>query len=122
MQNLNDLYELRQFVGGGHAYDGQFILTDGARYVVQKYGIRWLLDFIYSLRAITPGAENCLNVVKLKTDRDNGFMVVSINYEDCDGREKTESKTIEHCSEFPADSELTLYFGMDNIFCLPCED
>jgi hypothetical protein len=124
MQNLNDRF--RQYSGGGHAYEIGFISTAGIRAVANTYGLNWLWLDLLAMRNETPGGKSRLVVFKITSDFEKmtlcKYLNIRMSYVNDSGQECERTSSLRHYSGFPAESELTVYLGVEDIFCLPSED
>lgn len=108
--------ELRQFSGTENYYKqwtGEFVYTDGVKYVADKYGAYWLLDVIASWQVEEKVKKELFQVWQLTVQGNRGIV------EMFDGDTKTAiAKQIIPYTDFPCLIKLYL---TDGVLLLPSE-
>jgi hypothetical protein len=120
MKNLNDEF-FGEFFGGGAGWFGfqaSYIITAGVRAMTLKYEpiIGLLNRLIEIAEELKPQS---LAVINIEVSNHNAHIKFSSLFNDYDEQVFERDYTLEPGLD---DCSITLYLGLDNIFCLPCED
>ena len=112
-------HELKQFTGTEYYYKylGNILLTDGAKFLAEKYNCYWLFDIIASLKYVPRCKNENFIVCKLNLDKTGATESATFLAEDGNGNILF-SQYIEY-TDFKIDS-ITLFF-YDNVILLPSE-
>jgi hypothetical protein len=112
---------LSQFIGteNYYKYYGNFLLTDGVKFLCEEAGAYWLIDILWSVQMISKVRNEGFQVLKLKVDVERSKGVVEIS----DGNNNiVYTQEIEY-TDFPLE-EITIWAieqGEYRIILLPSE-
>ena len=109
--------DLKQFTGTEQWYRNplfpRFLYTDGIKYLAEKAGAYWLIDYIFSYQSIVKIKEQEFQVWKIKVENNKATIRVE------DGKDNLIKAFKVEYTDFPF-SDFSLWFT-ENVLLLPSE-